>query len=166
MILSMPGQAWLFLSTVLLGAIVGLFYDIFRVARKVVPHPSWVVQLEDILFWIIVTGGMFYFMLNRNFGEIRPFSVVGLVCGAALYFTTISRMILSVLVTVINFLKRVITAAIRIITLPLRLCINWLAPPVKKNFIKGRKKVSNVVRYSKMQTKKQMRTWKILRKKV
>jgi len=162
----MPGQAWLFLSTVLLGAIVGLFYDFFRIARRVATHPSWVVQLEDILFWVIVTGGMFYFMLHRNFGEIRPFSVVGLVCGAVLYFSTISRMVLTVFVTVIHFLKRVIVSAIRIITLPFRLLINLIAPPVKNIFTKGRKKVSNVVRYSKMQTKKQIRNWKILRKKV
>jgi len=166
MILSMPGQAWLFLSTVLMGAIIGLFYDFFRIARRVASHSTLVVQLEDVLFWVITTGAVFYFMLNRNFGEIRPFSIIGVACGIMLYFATISRVVLKISVVVINFVKRVITAAVRIITLPLRLLINFFAPPVKSFFIKRRKNVRNLARYGKMRMKKHTRNWFILRKKV
>jgi spore cortex biosynthesis protein YabQ len=76
MILSMSGQAWLFLSTVLAGAVIGLFFDVFRILRRTVPFLAKpvAVQFEDLFFWLLVTGATFYFMLNQNFGEIRLFS--------------------------------------------------------------------------------------------
>jgi len=166
MILSMSGQGLLFLSTVAVGAAIGLFYDFFRVFRRVATHSGWAVQLEDFLFWICATAAMFYFMLNRNFGEIRLFSIIGAACGIVLYFATISRVVLKVSVAVINFIKRVITAAVRIITLPLRFIFNLIAPPAKIFLSKRRKNLHNVARYGKMQMKKTMRNWSILRKKV
>jgi hypothetical protein len=55
MILSMPAQAWLFVSTVMAGGAVGVFYDFFRVLRRTAPHRKWAVQLEDLFFWLAVT---------------------------------------------------------------------------------------------------------------
>jgi len=166
MILSMSNQGWLFLSTVLVGATIGLFYDFFRILRKTTPHSTWVVQLEDVLFWVIATGATFYFMLNRNFGEIRLFALLGTACGIILYFATISKIVLKISVTVINFFKRVIAAAIRIITLPLRFIFNLIAPPIKKFLFKRRKNLRTAARYGKIQVKKTMRNWFIMRKKV
>jgi len=166
MILSMSNQGWLFLSTVIVGATIGLFYDVFRILRKTTPHSTWVVQLEDILFWVIATGAMFYFMLNRNFGEIRLFALLGAACGVILYFATVSKIVLKISVTVINFLKRVIMAAIRILTLPLRFIYNLFSPPIKKFLSKRRKNLHTAARYGKIQMKKTMRNWFIMRKKV
>ena len=169
MILSMSGQAWLFLSTVIVGMCIGLFYDIFRVSRKVAPHSTLAVHFEDAVFWVLVTGGMFYFMLHRNYGEIRPFALIGATCGVALYFATISRLVVKVLVTVINFAKRVVAAAVRIIVLPVRLLLGLLAPPAKSIFAfleKRRKRINAAARYSKTRMKKHVRNWKIVRKKV
>jgi len=160
------GQGWLFLSTVAVGAIIGLLYDLFRIFRRVATHSVWVVQLEDFLFWIFATGAMFYFMLNRNYGEIRLFSIIGAACGVALYFATVSQVVLKVSVTVINFIKRVIIAAVRIIIFPLRLIYNFFAPVVKKVSAKGRKNLHSIARYGKIHMRKTMRSWFILRKKV
>ncbi|MCL2578317.1 MAG: hypothetical protein FWE27_09805 [Defluviitaleaceae bacterium] len=169
MILSMSGQAFLFLSTVLVGACIGLFFDLFRILRKTVPFlakNSLAVQLEDLFFWVIVTGGMFYFMLHRNFGEIRLFSVIGAVCGAALYFAVLSRFVIFVFVSVINYLKKVTATAIRIILTPLRLLFIWLSPPAKSLYKKIRSGLCGVFRYGKIRVKKTSRNWFILRKKV
>ena len=160
------GQGWLFLSTVVVGAAIGLFYDFFRIFRKVAQHSAWAVHLEDMLFWVLATAAMFYFMLHRNFGEIRLFSLIGAACGIALYFATISRAVLKLSVAVINFTKRVIAAVVRIITLPIRFIFNLIAPPLKKFFSKRHKNLRNVARYGKMQMRKTTRNWSVLRKKV
>ena len=166
MILSMPQQAWLFLSTVVIGAGLGLFYDVFRVLRKTAPHRGFAVQLEDLLFWLAVTALVFYFMLHRNYGEIRFFSLLGVAIGGALYFATISRLVLKVSVVVVNFLKRVIAAAVRIILLPLRLIVTWLRPPVIKLLRVIRKRLRLWMRYGKIRARKTARSWFIVRKKV
>ena len=166
MILSMPQQAWLFLSTVIIGAGLGLFYDVFRVLRKTAPHRSFAVQFEDLLFWLAVTALVFYFMLHSNYGEIRFFSLLGIAIGGILYFATISRPVLKVSVAVVNFLKRVIAATLRIILLPLRLIVAWLKPPVKKLLHAIRKRLRSWMRCGKIRARKTARSWSIVRKKV
>jgi len=148
MILPMWGQAWLFLSTVLLGAAVGVLYDIFRVLRRVVRHSVAVVQIEDIIFWVTATVFVFYFMLVQNYGEIRPFSLIGITCGAIIYFLTLSKVILF-------FLSKVIQLALRAISWPFRFIAKLIIPPANK-FLR-RVKV-----YGRIQKKK----WRARRKKV
>ena len=165
MILSMSGQAWLFLSTVLMGAAVGLFYDVFRIFRKTVPHKTIAVQLEDLFFWIVVTAGVFYFMLHRNFGEIRMFSFIGAGIGILLYFATISRYVIIAFVAVIDYMKKVVMAALRIIFWPLRVVLGWISPPFVAFFRKRRLGLRRVSRYGRMRMRKTARDWFIVRHK-
>jgi len=166
MILSMPAQAWLFLSTVLVGAAIGLFYDTFRIFRKIMPHSTIVVQLEDLFFWLVVTGAVFYFMLHRNYGEIRPFTIIGIIVGAALYFATISQWVIKVFVAVINYVIKVFVSVVRIIFTPFRLFFTWISPPFVSFFRKRRANMQNISRNGKMRMKKSARNWSIMRKKI
>ena len=158
-ILSMPGQAQLFLLSVCFGAVIGLLFDLFRILRKTLPHPAFLIQLEDLIFWLAVTGLMFYFLLNENFGEIRLFTLLGAALGAILYFYTLSRIIMKVSVTVIEFLKRVIGTAVRILLTPLRFLWRLTGPYVKKwtYFVKLRAGIA---------LKKTLKEWFIIRKKI
>lgn len=168
MILDMGGQAWLFLSTVAAGAVIGLFYDFFRILRRVAArfNTAWLVQLEDFLFWIIVTLGMFYFMLNQSFGEIRFFSFLGAGIGILLYFATLSRYIVRAGVTAVNFAKKVVVTVVRIILLPFRIIGGWLKPLITPLVTKTRSGLSALARYGKIRMKKTTRSLFILRKKV
>jgi len=165
-ILSMYGQAVLFLSTIIVGATIGLFYDVFRVFRKTAPHSTFAVQVEDLFFWIAATVGTFYFMLTRSYGEIRIFALLGVVLGIVLYFNTISKWIVKIFVVIVTFLKRVIASVVKIILLPLRIVLGWISPPVKAFTMKRRKDLRSVARYGKIRMKKTARNLFILRKKV
>ncbi|MCL2199571.1 MAG: spore cortex biosynthesis protein YabQ [Defluviitaleaceae bacterium] len=168
MILDMGAQAWLFLSTVLAGAVIGMFYDFFRILRRVATrfNTAWLVQLEDFLFWIIVTLGMFYFMLNQSFGEIRFFSILGTGIGMVLYFATLSRFFVQAGVAVINYVKKVLVTVVRIILLPFRVIAGWLSPLITPILRKIRSGLSHLARYGKIRMKKTTRSLFILRKKV
>ena len=166
MILSMTGQAWLFLSTVMVGAAIGLLFDIFRIFRKTARHSGLAVQLEDLFFWVAATGLTFYYMLHRNYGEIRPFAMVGIVIGGVLYFATISKWVLIVFVAVVNYIKKVVTVAFRIILMPLRIIAAWLAPPAIKAWGVAGKQGRRVKRYGRRKLRKTARDWGILRRKV
>jgi len=166
MILSMPGQAWLFLTTVCVGGAVGLFYDFFRVLRRCAPHKRWAVQLEDILFWLAVTVLVFYYMLHRNYGEIRLFVLLGIGVGALLYFATISPFIVKIAVAIVEYLKRVIAVIIRILLLPLGMLLAFAAPPARKIAQKARKHLRKLGRYGKIKARKTAKNWAVIRKKV
>lgn len=131
MILSMSEQTWLFLTTVAAGFVIGFVYDIFRILRKTVPHNDFIVQIEDILYCVAVSLLMFYFMLHRNYGEIRFFSIAGAALGMILYFCTLSPLVMKVSVTVIQFLKKVVLTALGILFWPIKAIIKLLAVPLK-----------------------------------
>jgi len=126
MILSMSGQAWLFLGTVAAGFVNGFVYDIFRIARKTARHKSWLVQIEDVLYWTIASVLMFYFMLRQNHGEVRFFAIVGAAIGMVLYFNSLSPLVIKISVAVINFIKNVILTIVRIILIPIRILIRLI----------------------------------------
>jgi len=127
----MSGQGLLFLTTVAAGFAIGFVYDIFRIVRKTVPHSHLMVQVEDVLYWVAVSLLMFYFMLHRNYGEIRFFSIAGAALGMILYFYSVSVIVMKVSVVVIGFIQKVILAVVGILLVPFKWLINIMGPPCR-----------------------------------
>lgn len=177
MILSMTGQAWLFLFTVALGFAAGFLFDFFRIFRKTFKHPDFLTQLEDLVYWLSITVLIFYFMLNENNGEIRVFSIVGMFLGMILYFCTLSFVVFNVSVAVINFFKKVFALALKIILFPIRLIIKIvmfpvgaiariLSPVVNRAKNRTKRGLKKTKRYAKMKSLKLVKDFKIIFKKV
>ena len=136
---SITGQGTLFLSTVLIGALIGFFYDIFRIIRMVFKHPNFLVQIEDVLYWLIATFLTFYLMLHINSGEIRIYIILGAFFGMAVYFFTLSIFIIKTSDILITFFKKVFFTIVAIVFAPiklvlsiLRIILNFFAKPIKK----------------------------------
>ncbi len=172
MILSLTGQARLFLATVIIGFCIGAIYDLLRVFRIIVPHKNFLVQLEDLFYWIFVTGLMFYVMLNKNYGEIRAFSIVGALLGMTVYFLTVSKILIKIVVAVVRFILKIIETMIRIILFPLRLIYNLFKTPALycqskiKLALKSVKKLLHKTRnYAKIKKQTAVRDIKIIVKK-
>lgn len=173
MILSMSNQAAVFLMTVLVGFVIGFVYDLFRVVRKVVKHPGFLIQIEDMIYWILVSIIMFYVMLNKNYGEIRAFSVLGAFLGMLLYFLTVSRLFINVSMLLVKFLAKVIAAVIEIVLTPFKLLYKLLYAPFmfcKKTAAKKMASVKKVLhksgKYAIMKGTKAFKELDIITKKV
>lgn len=79
------------LHSVLLGIIITFVYDNIRVVRRVVPHKSFFVSVEDLFFWIFVAIFIFLLQHRENNGVFRWFSVVGALAGMILYRKLVSN---------------------------------------------------------------------------
>ena len=80
-----------FLLSALLGAGLGLWYDLLRSVRR-----RWgLTALLDSLFGLTVAVALLLFALTAGRGEFRLFFFGGIFCGAALYFLTVSPYILA-----------------------------------------------------------------------
>lgn len=132
MILSLQGQAQLFLLTVLLGGALGLVYDCLRVFRHIIPHKRLWVQIEDGLFWLVAVFFVFAVMLGANYGEIRFFSILGMFGGMGLYFLTLSHLVIAVSDRVIYIVKKVLFLLFTIIMTPFRLVYLIIRKPLRK----------------------------------
>lgn len=114
-------QAFLFLACVKTGIIMGILYDVVRVLRRIFDHPNWLIQIEDLLYWVACGCLAFIMIFWRNYGQIRGFVFVGILIGAVLYFTTISRWVINIVTQIIKSLVIIpIQCIMKIISIPIR----------------------------------------------
>lgn len=112
---SIAMQLYSLLIFTISGIAIGIFFDIFRILRKSFKTPDIVTYIEDIIFWIF-TGVFFLFMLFKfNNGQIRNYVIIGLLLGIIIYMLAISKYFIKVNVTIINFIKNIITYPIKLI---------------------------------------------------
>ena len=108
-------QANLFIIFSLVGVIIGLLFDGFRVLRKLFSTNDILTYIEDIVFWILTGIIIIYSMYRFCDGELRFFMILGIIFGTAIYLLTISKYVIRVLATLLNVIKRVILYPIKII---------------------------------------------------
>ena len=173
MILSMSEQAYLFFIAVLIGFFIGFVYDLLRIFRKVVHHGNIFIHLEDLLYWLFVAFIMFYVMLGKNYGEIRGFSILGNVIGMSVYFVTLSIFVIKVSMAVIEWIRKVLTAVLKILFFPIKICLRLLSFPYRfvrkklKSFIYViRKVLQKSKRYARIRTAKTKNNLRIILKKL
>lgn len=173
MIVSISEQTNIFLVAVLTGIVIGIFYDVLRIIRKIIPHPYFLVQLEDLLYWIIISGFMFLVLFTKNYGEIRGFVLLGALLGNMIYFFTISIMIMKFSDWIISWIKKFIHALIKIIFIPINLIakimyypFKWVSYPVKKLNIKTKRIIYKSKNKVKRKTRKIFKEINIMCKKV
>jgi spore cortex biosynthesis protein YabQ len=131
LIVSISEQAQIFIAAVEAGIIIGIFYDVFRIIRKIIPHPNWVIQLEDLIYWIIVSSFMFFVLFSKNYGEIRGFALLGAFLGNVTYFFTFSIFLMKISDWIIYWIKRIIRGLIKIVLIPIRMILKILSYPYK-----------------------------------
>jgi len=104
----MSDQGLMFLYMAILGAVMGFIFDCTRILRRVVRHKNGLVYLEDSVYWLLMSFGVFYILLNYADGEIRFFYLLGIFLGMILYFVTLSKLIINLVVGFLKFLARLI----------------------------------------------------------
>lgn len=97
-------QLHLVLQSVLLGAGIGLFYDVLRAFRRQFAFGCVVTAVCDALFWLVLLGALFEFNLLFAPGQNRYFILAGAAGGAAMYFGLLSALALAVLESILGAL--------------------------------------------------------------
>lgn len=99
-------EAKLFFACVLLGAALGLLYDIIRAIRIFFRHRDWLVDMEDLLFWIFTAWMVFRTLFFYNRGTLRGYAFLGLFLGFLVYTLTLSRIVIWLAAKIAPFLHR------------------------------------------------------------
>lgn len=104
----------------LMGIFITFVYDVIRICRRVVPHNSFFVSLEDLGFWIYCGGSVFLLMYHESNGELRWFAVFGALGGMLLY----KKLVSPLLVKYVSLVLSKVLAGVRKI-------LGWFFQPVK-----------------------------------
>ncbi len=99
-------EARLFGICFLLGGALAFFYDCIRIVRLLIRHKDWIVDLEDLGFWLVTAWLVFCTLFTYNRGALRGYAFFGMFLGVVIYALTLSRMILFVVGKMIPYWKR------------------------------------------------------------
>ena len=133
---SISGQLYVFLAMSVCGVCSGLIFDIFRAIRKTFSGSNLTTSLSDILFWLIISLGMFFALFTISGGEIRWHEIIGVILGSVIYFLTISHLFVTLLVILIHFTSKIFLTILKIILTPLVFLYKMIKRPLYWGFVK------------------------------
>lgn len=84
----------LFWVCLILGAFLASVYDGVRIFRLLFPHWDWVVDVEDLVYWVFTAWMVFRTLFYYNQGMLRGYAFLGMFLGMLVYMLTISRLLL------------------------------------------------------------------------
>lgn len=88
----------------LVGVFLAASYDVLRILRGIIPHGSFLVNLEDLLYWVYVAVVVFVKLYDKNDGRLRGYVFGSILAGMIIYAGSFGRICVPVL---IRFLQRI-----------------------------------------------------------
>ncbi|MCR4403091.1 MAG: spore cortex biosynthesis protein YabQ [Firmicutes bacterium] len=137
MIEPVGSQAFTLLVTVLTGVIVGMSFDLYRVARCVFGLGPVLTAVGDILFSLFAATVAFTFLLATCWGEVRFFMFLGFGAGFAGYRAVLGHRVIGGAVSMVEAcrsLRRQASLGVREASFRLR----RTAAMVRKHVARGR----------------------------
>ncbi|QED45892.1 spore cortex biosynthesis protein YabQ [Cytobacillus dafuensis] len=92
------------LAMIGMGIVFGASLDTYNRFLKRTKRKSWLVFINDILFWIVQGLAIFYILFIVNRGELRFYIFVALLCGFAAYQSLFRRLYVRLLEIVISMI--------------------------------------------------------------
>lgn len=79
------------LHAAILGIYLAFVYDTVRIIRRLIPHNTLAISLEDMAYWIYLAAEVFLLMYRESNGRLRWFAVMGAMAGIFLYTKLFGR---------------------------------------------------------------------------
>lgn len=95
------------IQALLTGAVIGIYYDVFRFVRRIFRFSSFSVAIQDIVFWITSAVLVFFICIKLNGGYLRIYFIIFALAGWFIYFRTVGKLIFIVFDLIINTFRRV-----------------------------------------------------------
>lgn len=105
-------QEQIFMFFFIIGIIIGIIFDIFKVLRKAFKTPDYITFIEDLIFLLISGILIISGILKLNGGEIRFFLFLGIFFGILSYILTISNLCVIILFTFVKTCKKILNLPI------------------------------------------------------
>jgi spore cortex biosynthesis protein YabQ len=97
-------QFFTFLNMVIIGILVGVIFDFYRVLRWQTNPKKFTTDVFDLLFAIIVTIIIFIALVYSNGGVIRIYVFLGVILGQIIYYWLFSYYIILLFAKFIEFI--------------------------------------------------------------
>lgn len=112
---SLSDQTAYFLSSLLFGAAIGVFYDVFRIVRLIFNNTKKVTLISDILFFSVIGITSSIFSIPFNSVGVRMFVIVGELIGFLVYRFTFGEISIKFYSLIIKLFKKFFTKSTKIL---------------------------------------------------
>lgn len=102
------GENQFLFYSIVMGILITFVYDLLRILRRVIPHNSFFVSLEDLVFWVFCAVSVFLMMLRLSDGTLRWFAVLGALAGMFVYRKTVSGFLVKTVSGLLRGLLRIV----------------------------------------------------------
>lgn len=143
---SVSEELVLFGLSCLCGVAVGVFYDIFRTLRIIIPHSTILTATEDIIFLSAYAVFLSAFASAESRGELRFYYVVGNFIGFIVYFFTVGNFITGLMRKIFSLSKRIFSFTLK----PFKLLYVFFREKVKGKFVGNSENVVKRLKNSKI----------------
>ena len=125
-------------KALLVGAALGIYYDLFRILRRVFHFGYAMILGQDLLFWLTSAVGVFFGSVVVYEGQLRILFALAALAGWGIYTATAGALVMTVVDFVLSILRRVCGLIYRHTFLPLSEQLKSAANKTKCN-LKARK---------------------------
>ena len=101
-------QIQIFFIFIVIGIIISLIFDIFRILRKVYKFSNMLIYMQDILFWLLTGIIILQSIFEFNSGDIRIFLFLGIFIGVFIYTSLFSRYFIKLGTLFFNIINNII----------------------------------------------------------
>lgn len=147
--LSLATQTKNFLLSLGFGFIMGIFYDLFRIARISISKGKIATVISDILYCAFLCFSLMLFCLTVNEGEIRLYLLLGSLAGFFVYYFSLGVIIFSFSEKLITLIKKIIGSVFNVISYPFRFVFGKLRKLLNNLSVKSHKNTKNIKNKSK-----------------
>ncbi len=105
--MSLPVQFYTLLAMIGMGSLFGATLDTYQRFLKRGKRKRWIVFLNDLLFWFIQGALIFYVLFLVNYGEVRFYLLLALLCGFSAYQALFKIIYLKLLESLIQWIKSI-----------------------------------------------------------
>jgi len=102
-----------FIYFIIVGIVLSIIFDIFRILRRTIKTSDIVTNIQDILFCIITGIVMLLSIYYFNKGQLRLYIFIGIILGVTFYMIFISKYFIKINITIINFIKKILYLIIK-----------------------------------------------------
>ena len=106
-------QIYCFIIFIVVGIIISILFDIFRILRKVFKTPDFITYIEDIIFGVFSGIIIIYSIFIFNNGEIRLYLFLGILLGILSYLCTLSKLFIKFGDKILTFFKKILLFPIK-----------------------------------------------------
>lgn len=132
-------QTMLFLWSCVIGVVIGLCYDFFRVARIIFPHHKSLVLIEDTCFIVFCSTNLFVFTVELAQGQMRFFIFAGALLGFIVYHFTVGMAVVTLTRKLVRLIHKFALLAIKLLKkvfAPVFQFFRWIYQKLCRRFVK------------------------------